>query len=250
MYDSYASYHISSPEVAQSQRRMPTVSDMLELNAKACCYTMTCRATVQTPRGALHCRGGKAMKRRIIMIPLDGSALSRAIIPHIPRLFDPEAHSLVLFRVAELPAGITSAPPWPMASTWALPTHITARDFERARFPIYASQEEQSARDALECELGEAARPLEAAGYQVTIAVRFGDPAEEIATFVKAAHVDLVAMATHGRTGIRHLVLGSVAEQLLRTLDVPVFLVRPRDDTNDDTVVTSGHRQNFRGSAV
>jgi nucleotide-binding universal stress UspA family protein len=181
------------------------------------------------------------MKRRIILIPLDGSAFSRAIIPHIPRLFDPEAHSLVLFRVAELPAGITSAPPWPMASTWAVPTHITARDFERARFPIYDSQEEQSARDALECALGEAARTLEKAGYQVSVAVRFGDPAEEIATFVKAAHVDLVAMATHGRTGIRQLVLGSVAEQVLRTIDVPVVLIRPHEDLNNDHTVIPEH---------
>jgi len=174
------------------------------------------------------------MKRHSILIPLDGSAFSRQILPHIQPVFDPQTYTLILFRVAELPAGITSALPWPIASSWALPTHITARDFERARFPIYASQEEQSARDALECGLGEAAGLLEAAGYHVNIAVRFGDPAEEIATFVKAAHVDLIAMATHGRTGIRHLVLGSVAEQVLRTVDVPVMLIRPHDDLNND----------------
>ena len=59
--------------------------------------------------------------------------------------------------------------------------------------------------------------------------LRFGDPAGVIANFVKAAHVDLVAMATHGRTGIRQFALGSVAEQVLRIVDVPVLLVRPRD---------------------
>ena len=63
--------------------------------------------------------------------------------------------------------------------------------------------------------------------------VRFGDPAAEIANLVKTAQVDLVAMASHGRTGIRQFVLGSVAEQVLRSVDVPVLIVRPRDVPNN-----------------
>ena len=185
------------------------------------------------------------MRRQTILIPLDGSIFSRQILPHVLRLFDPQTHSLLLLRVAELPPGVTSAPPWPLSSTYPLPTHFSERDFERARFPIYASQEEQSARSALEGELRAAAHTLEEAGYQVGVAVRFGDPAEEIANFVKAKQVDAVALATHGRTGLRQLVLGSVAEQLLRTLDVPVLLVRPRDDIHDDTIVAPEHRRNM-----
>jgi nucleotide-binding universal stress UspA family protein len=152
-------------------------------------------------------------------------------------------HSLLLLRVAELPAGVTGAPPWPMSSTFPLPTHFSERDFERARFPIYSAQEEQSARSALERSLRDAARMLEEAGFQVSVAVRFGDPAAEIANAVKAGRVDLVALATHGRTGLRQLVLGSVAEQLLKILDVPVLLVRPHDDMYDDSLVASGDIQ-------
>jgi nucleotide-binding universal stress UspA family protein len=173
------------------------------------------------------------MKRQIILLPLDGSAFSREIIPYVLRVFDPQSHRLVLLRVAELPEGITGAAPWLKPSAWPLPTHVTERDLERARFPIYASQEEHSTRAALERDLGEAARPLEAAGYQVSTAIRFGDPAGEIAAFVRTSHVDVIAMATHGRTGFRQLVLGSVAEQVLRTVDVPVLLVRPHGGLND-----------------
>ena len=179
------------------------------------------------------------MKRQMILIPLDGSAFSRQIIPHLLRLFDPRTHDVLLLRVADLPAGVTSAPPWPISTTFPLPTHYSERDFERARFPIYSSQEEQSARSALERGLRDAARTLEEAGFHVGVAVRFGDPAAEIANVVKVKQIDLVALATHGRTGLRQLVLGSVAEELLQTLDVPVLLVRPRDDLNDDTIVTS-----------
>jgi nucleotide-binding universal stress UspA family protein len=168
------------------------------------------------------------MKRHTVLIPLDGSAFSRQIIPHALRLFDPQAHALILLRVAELPAGVTSAP-WPMSTVWALPTHVMARDIERARYPIYSSQEEASARAAIERELRDEARALESAGFAVQIAVRFGDPAEEIVELVGAQHVDMVAMATHGRSGLRQFVLGSVAEQLLRELDVPVVLVRPHE---------------------
>jgi universal stress protein A len=55
---------------------------------------------------------------------------------------------------------------------------------------------------------------------------RFGHPAEEI---IKAEHeynVDLVVMATHGRTGVSHLILGSVAEQVVRESVCPVLTIR------------------------
>ena len=68
----------------------------------------------------------------------------------------------------------------------------------------------------------------------MSVVVRFGDPAGEIANFSKTAHVDLIAMATHGRTGIRQFVLGSVAEQVLRIVDKPVLLLRPREIQNSN----------------
>jgi nucleotide-binding universal stress UspA family protein len=59
-------------------------------------------------------------------------------------------------------------------------------------------------------------------------AVRLGgDPAEAIVQYAKKHAVDLIVMASHGRTGLRHLLFGSVAEQLLRTAPCPVLVIRP-----------------------
>lgn len=56
---------------------------------------------------------------------------------------------------------------------------------------------------------------------------RVGDPAEEVLRFVREGGFDLVAMGTHGRKGIRRLVLGSVAEKVVREAPCSVLVVRP-----------------------
>lgn len=53
-----------------------------------------------------------------------------------------------------------------------------------------------------------------------------GDPAEEITALAKTRAADLITMSTHGRSGLSHLVMGSVAEQILRHAPCPVFIVR------------------------
>lgn len=68
-------------------------------------------------------------------------------------------------------------------------------------------------------------------GVEVSVFVRVGLPVEEITQFV-AEHredgqsIDVIVMGTHGRTGIRHLVVGSVAERVVRTSTVPVMTIR------------------------
>ena len=57
--------------------------------------------------------------------------------------------------------------------------------------------------------------------------VALGPPAEEILRCANENDIDLILMATHGRSGIKRLVIGSVAEKVLRTSNVPVWLVRP-----------------------
>jgi nucleotide-binding universal stress UspA family protein len=54
-----------------------------------------------------------------------------------------------------------------------------------------------------------------------------GDAAREIAEVAWLERIDLIVMATHGRTGLARLVLGSVATRTLQTAGVPVLLVRP-----------------------
>jgi nucleotide-binding universal stress UspA family protein len=66
---------------------------------------------------------------------------------------------------------------------------------------------------------------------QVIKAVRNGTPAEEICRYARKNDIDLVVCGTHGRTGIKHLLLGSVAERVIRVSPCPVLTVRhPQHD--------------------
>ncbi len=64
------------------------------------------------------------------------------------------------------------------------------------------------------------------AGLPVDAAVLAGNPAEELVRFARERFCDTIVMATHGRTGLRRLVLGSVAEKVVRTADCTVMVVR------------------------
>lgn len=55
-----------------------------------------------------------------------------------------------------------------------------------------------------------------------------GSPAREIVKYAAAEHIDLIVIATHGRKGIPHFLLGSVAEAVVREAGCPVITVRPR----------------------
>jgi len=62
---------------------------------------------------------------------------------------------------------------------------------------------------------------------RLTQVVRCGHPAAEIRKFSTEENVDLIVMATHGRTGVKHALLGSVAEKVVRLSAVPVLAVKP-----------------------
>ncbi len=57
--------------------------------------------------------------------------------------------------------------------------------------------------------------------------VTLGNPFEEIVRRAEDGHFDLIVMATHGRTGLKHVLLGSVAERVVRFSPVPVLTVKP-----------------------
>jgi nucleotide-binding universal stress UspA family protein/predicted transcriptional regulator len=75
--------------------------------------------------------------------------------------------------------------------------------------------------------LREVAQLLIERGYHVTTDVRPGKPSEVIAQVARELQVDVIAMTTHGRSGWHRVLLGSVAEQLIRTSPVPLLLIRP-----------------------
>ena len=58
---------------------------------------------------------------------------------------------------------------------------------------------------------------------------RAGEPSKAIVDAAKEANIDLIVMGTHGRTGLKHFVLGSVAERVVRHAPCPVLTVRLGD---------------------
>jgi universal stress protein A len=64
------------------------------------------------------------------------------------------------------------------------------------------------------------------ASYEVD--VMMGDPGVEVLQLAKRLRADLIVMATHGRKGLRHIVLGSVAERVVREAPCPVLTIKPK----------------------
>lgn len=72
-------------------------------------------------------------------------------------------------------------------------------------------------------------RDAEAMGLaHVAIAKAIGDPSQEIARWAKEQKVDLLVLGTHGRSGLEHALMGSIAERVLRKAPCPVLTIRPR----------------------
>ncbi len=80
------------------------------------------------------------------------------------------------------------------------------------------------------------------AGRAVRSSILVGPPAAEIARFARERGCDLVVLATHGRTGLKRLVLGSVAEQVVRLAPCPVLVARPSSVHNPDPPAPELHR--------
>jgi nucleotide-binding universal stress UspA family protein len=98
----------------------------------------------------------------------------------------------------------------------------------RARAAIGAAGLSAASRAALTAELREFTYEVEAGGVVIHAAVDDGDPVETIAREADAWPADVIVMGTHGRTGVGRLLLGSVAERVLRLAPCPVVTV-PRD---------------------
>jgi nucleotide-binding universal stress UspA family protein len=137
------------------------------------------------------------------VVPLDGSELSAAILPFVTRIAGPLDMEVVLLRVVEpiSPRVIESS------------RHIEVEDVE-ARLA--------EARTYLRPVMQE----LAGEGVRALMQVRHGDPVTEIVDCAKTVQADLIAMNTHGRSGLGRLLFGSVAEAVLRKAEIPVLLMR------------------------
>ena len=144
---------------------------------------------------------------RRALITLDGSMLAEAILPVFLRLAYPLGMELVLIRVV-----VPTVPPATIDDTTPAREHPTPA-MERKR------------KEAEEYLRAVAATPA-FDGLRVVTTVRSGEAPLEIIAAATEMQADVIAMTTHGRTGLRRLLFGSVAEAVLRTADVPVFVLR------------------------
>jgi len=156
-------------------------------------------APVLLVRGELTWQPGALGK---ILVPLDGSELSEAVIPVVERLAGPFDFAIELLRAIE---------PIPAYAG----TELTTGRVDE----ILRMQEEDA--DAYLAKVGSA---LEAKGCRVKSVVALGAAVDAIVRTARERGAGLIAMSTHGRSGIGRLLLGSVAERVLRAAPVPVLL--------------------------
>ena len=138
-----------------------------------------------------------------VLVTLDGSPLSECVLPHADTVASGCAIPEVwLLRVIE---------PMP-------PGEGVTQEF------IYKvhGEREKVAKEYLEGVAG----GLREKGLTVNTAVAQGQPADEIADFVGKKMIDLIVMATHGRSGVGRWMFGSVSNRVLRVAKVPVLMVR------------------------
>jgi nucleotide-binding universal stress UspA family protein len=148
------------------------------------------------------------MKTNTVLIPIDGFEFGLQVLPHIMQLLDPAHTKLVLLRVEPEPRMVELGEPGDPDLT------------------IYSDQAAASLEADFHTEMLPSLARLEKAGFQVSTTMRFGDPVHEIERYLEEDGVDLVAMSTHGRTGLDRMLFGSVAEQVLHHAHVPVLLFR------------------------
>ena len=147
-----------------------------------------------------------------IMVPLDGSQIAETVFPHLETVVKgcQEKPEVVLVQAVEP----ISIPMGREVSQFASIKQV--QDFE--------SHQKNDA----EKYLNEIAAYLESRGIKCRVEVITGRAGEVLAAYVNKNNVDLVVMATRGRSGIKKMVLGSVAERLLRSVSVPILMVWPK----------------------
>jgi nucleotide-binding universal stress UspA family protein len=139
------------------------------------------------------------MKLGTILVPLDGSVLAETALPEALELARERGARLLLVRAAEAHTPVAVDP-----------TQAQVRVVQEA-----------------EAYLASVKARLAATGMtDIETSVWYGSPAYAIVEAARLRRADLIVMTTHGRTGLGRLILGSVAESVLRGTTTPILLLR------------------------
>lgn len=156
-----------------------------------------------------------------ILVPLDGSRLAEAILPEVEKLAQVLHARLNFIRVSR-------AHVFPGAD----PTESQVRVVRRAEAYL------ESLKKKLSANLNE-----------IEIHASYGSPADKILEVSRRQDIDLIAMSTHGRSGIGRWLLGSVAEKVVRHSDTPVLLLRAREK-NDGPARSEGNKSKYSHQGI
>lgn len=144
-----------------------------------------------------------------IMVPLDGSELAECVLPHVNAMAKllKGKEKISLVRVVT-------------------PLHL----YEGAESALPAEERKRLEEDSIKVAkdyLNNITSKLNLKQVTVATEVLSGQPVEKLNEFIESTGVDLIIIATHGRSGISRWFAGSTAEKLIRSANVPVLVVRP-----------------------
>ena len=142
-----------------------------------------------------------------LLAPLDGSELAEDVLPYVESLALSMSLRVTLVKALRL-------------------DNSSSAYLEGMAYPTNAKIQQEVEQEADEY-LEEVASGLRGKGVRVDTKVLLGTPASAIADYSHEVDCDIIAMATHGRSGISRWVLGSVTETLVRTSGNPVLVVPP-----------------------
>ena len=155
-----------------------------------------------------------------ILVPLDGSKLAEVVLPYVQELaqrFDSEVTLIqVIAPLSKLVAGTMPAGLEPTGAAAAVGVEAASEALKAEREGAHAYLE------------GVAGR-LKAEKIKVQAEIVEGTAGDTIVEYAHGHAMDLIAMSTHGRSGLLRLVYGSVADQVLRQAGTPVLLIRTRE---------------------
>jgi nucleotide-binding universal stress UspA family protein len=154
-----------------------------------------------------------------ILVCLDGSKLAEQILPYAVGEALHFQGKLVLFQV--VPEPVAFSPGIPGTAAAPVQTNTMLEEAEEAL---------NGARNYLE----KIATPLRKKGIQVEAVSILGRAGDAILSYAGGNNVDLIAIATHGRSGLRRGVFGSVADYVLRESGLPMLVIRPQGREDKD----------------
>jgi nucleotide-binding universal stress UspA family protein len=143
-----------------------------------------------------------------ILVPLDGSKRAEAILPHVEELARRYDAQVILLQVVES----VPVPVGPEGTPGAVQQQEFERQTEQAISYLTGVQEKFRARD-----------------IEARTCVYYGPVVQAIINAAECEYADLVAMASHGRSGLTQVFYGSVAVGVLHRIDRPLLLVQSRE---------------------